>query len=581
MNRFTWSLLWLHLIHEIGCSHFSGGTMSWKYNADRSAIQIVRRTFWRASLTQSCVGNDGTGSTTFTSVDCSDLCSQLNDSTRCTDSSTLLDWTTGERIISYTASSFHAWYSSCCWTDGGRWDLKVDVDKTKTNNNGTINTSPSALMFPIVRIQNNCNPMFTIPVVDVDHNLVMCRWGQASEQECGDVCMMLPFETLNISACTLNLIGIPNGLYTIALQIEDTPTTYSDRNLSSVPLQFRLELYSSPYSCDQLPQISNNITNGSICGLKSNTEWKYRITAQTSGPMILEIVTMSPFGLTKSSLNQGASSSQWYIDVSWTPDETQSGPHLFCFSAVDSERRMSKYKCLTLWIGADINECSLDGEHYSCQSGYTLVGFNCIDINECSSNGGLGPCQQICTNTNGSFNCSCHSGYTLSGLNCNDINECEMNDGIGPCSQVCINSAGSYNCSCHPCMNGLCINGSCSCVSTYSGGNCSQPLFSGCELNPCLNGGVCIQSGELRTCVCPSNTTGIYCENSINSCSLNEATALFLSNLITRRRHLGTSQSLPAKNCAEIKYIRSEVTTGVYWILSTNETSVLAFCQYL
>ena len=27
---------------------------------------------------------------------------------------------------------------------------------------------------------------------------------------------------------------------------------------------------------------------------------------------------------------------------------------------------------------SDINECSLDGEHYSCQSGYTLVGFNCI-----------------------------------------------------------------------------------------------------------------------------------------------------------------------------------------------------------
>ncbi|KAL5518188.1 hypothetical protein EMCRGX_G003876 [Ephydatia muelleri] len=313
--------------------------MSWKYNADSSAIQIVRRTFWRASLVQSCVGDDETDSTTFTRVDCSDQCSQLNDNTRCTDSSTLLDWTTGERIISYTASSFRAWYSSCCWPDGGGWELKVDVDKTKTNNNGTINTSPSALMFPIVRIQNNCNPKFTIPVVDVDQNLVICRWGQANKQECGDECMMLPSKTLNINDCTLNLTGMPDGLYTIALQIEDTPTSNSVRSLSSVPLQFLLELYSSPYSCDQLPQIINNITNGSdISGLKSNTEWKYRITAQTSGPTISEIVTMSPFGLTKSSLKQGASSSQWYIDVTWTPDLTQSGPNLFCFSAVDSAR---------------------------------------------------------------------------------------------------------------------------------------------------------------------------------------------------------------------------------------------------
>ena len=34
-----------------------------------------------------------------------------------------------------------------------------------------------------------------------------------------------------------------------------------------------------------------------------------------------------------------------------------------------------------------------------------------IDINECSiSNDG---CEEICTNTNGSFICSCHQGYML------------------------------------------------------------------------------------------------------------------------------------------------------------------------
>ena len=59
---------------------------------------------------------------------------------------------------------------------------------------------------------------------------------------------------------------------------------------------------------------------------------------------ISEIVTMSPFGLTKSTLNQGTSSSQWYVDVSWTPDESQSGPNLFCYAAVDSERYVVNIK---------------------------------------------------------------------------------------------------------------------------------------------------------------------------------------------------------------------------------------------
>ena len=43
-----------------------------------------------------------------------------------------------------------------------------------------------------------------------------------------------------------------------------------------------------------------------------------------------------------------------------------------------------------------------------------------VDTNECQSNGGLGPCDQICTNTIGSFYCSCNIGYALSasGLSC-------------------------------------------------------------------------------------------------------------------------------------------------------------------
>ena len=43
--------------------------------------------------------------------------------------------------------------------------------------------------------------------------------------------------------------------------------------------------------------------------------------------------------------------------------------------------------------------------------------------------------------------CSCSEGYTLDsdGINCNDVNECE---GPSPCQQVCSNVIGSYECSC-------------------------------------------------------------------------------------------------------------------------------------
>ena len=35
-----------------------------------------------------------------------------------------------------------------------------------------------------------------------------------------------------------------------------------------------------------------------------------------------------------------------------------------------------------------------------------------VDIDECA--GDIDDCDQICTNTNGSFQCSCNSGYSLS-----------------------------------------------------------------------------------------------------------------------------------------------------------------------
>ena len=43
---------------------------------------------------------------------------------------------------------------------------------------------------------------------------------------------------------------------------------------------------------------------------------------------------------------------------------------------------------------------------------YPMLLQHNLDINECQTNNG--GCEQICTNTDGSFECSCNQGYSLS-----------------------------------------------------------------------------------------------------------------------------------------------------------------------
>ena len=68
------------------------------------------------------------------------------------------------------------------------------------------------------------------------------------------------------------------------------------------------------------------------------------------------------------------------------------------------------------------------------------------DSQEC-----LNDCDQVCSNTTGSFQCSCIDGYTLSsnGQSCQDINECTPGTYDHGCQQQCMNINGGYFCDCH------------------------------------------------------------------------------------------------------------------------------------
>ncbi len=129
-----------------------------------------------------------------------------------------------------------------------------------------------------------------------------------------------------------------------------------------------------------------------------------------------------------------------------------------------------------------------------CHPGYILAsdGKTCQDFDECEAdNGG---CHQVCINKPGTAMCGCNSGFTLAedGRSCVDDNECSLNNGHGPCQDICTNTEGSYKCSCE------------SVIGTYldeDGHTCQST--DGCHVN---NGGCshkCIDSYSQVFCLCP------------------------------------------------------------------------------
>ena len=87
-----------------------------------------------------------------------------------------------------------------------------------------------------------------------------------------------------------------------------------------------------------------------------------------------------------------------------------------------------------------------------CRQGFTLAedGLTCIDENECSLNNGHGPCQDICINTEGAYECACQ---TVAGASlAEDGHTCQSPEGChnqnGGCSHQCIDSYSQVFCLC-------------------------------------------------------------------------------------------------------------------------------------
>ncbi|KAL4219778.1 hypothetical protein ACF0H5_020191 [Mactra antiquata] len=163
--------------------------------------------------------------------------------------------------------------------------------------------------------------------------------------------------------------------------------------------------------------------------------------------------------------------------------------------------------CETLFDGCSEDPCSLNRDCHrlvgsnrtewnrtylcdACPGGYLGIdSYNdtCEDINECTMDNP--PCDQECTNIDGSYECSCKFGYRPDPRNkdkCLDINECEDLNTPHDCSQNCTNTDGSFNCSCYKGYTFDSDSGNCSKDTETNDDPCSSmncsPIVGGCRV---------------------------------------------------------------------------------------------------
>lgn len=241
-----------------------------------------------------------------------------------------------------------------------------------------------------------------------------------------------------------------------------------------------------------------------------NSTVHMRATTAAGGPTGASIVLSGSEFQQYSSWAQsitGASTRQ-VADLTITLEEARSEsagmPAGTILGTIQSENDLTVTCARTGWTGwdclEDIDECmdeenenggchqvcvNTPGSHHcECSDGYRLISGSesqCEDIDECALQGcapgnlardcrgsnvtvseegdaEISRCEHLCTNFEGTFQCSCDPGLSLKGVDaysCHDLNEC-MDEGVwgDPCIEIphakCDNLLGSVRCLCDP-----------------------------------------------------------------------------------------------------------------------------------
>ena len=132
-------------------------------------------------------------------------------------------------------------------------------------------------------------------------------------------------------------------------------TPGSSQPLSSVAFQFLVLVVSSSQSCSQQPKfIAPTPSSGSCVPITPGGTFSAQLRAYSghSGATITEIQTASLVGALKGHLWQIFNSSEYAVNISWTPLTNQQNMlHHLCFVAINSDGVASQQSCVKLAAG--------------------------------------------------------------------------------------------------------------------------------------------------------------------------------------------------------------------------------------
>ncbi|XP_060589867.1 integrin beta-like protein B [Ruditapes philippinarum] len=369
-------ILTILVLIPVQASHFRGAIITWKPGTLQNEVIIEYRISWRMTYSSKFTCDDdiiqqgnkigGEGS-----IECFQNCQGFLGQLyyKCTDYSVNEDWSSGRGRIIATLNPYYSYYgysksfefgfSGQAWIDklvvgsSGSWMLRARANLKTRSDIGRINSSPTAEISPIVRLQRGCNHSIIIPVSDPDNDIVKCRWAKNSKTECGSVCESPPNASMNFDTCTITYEAKQTGWFAVPIQVEDFADVNSTTPLSSIPVQFLFNVYNGSSSCEKTTMFVDPTPPNSACiGVPFNKVLRVAIVARVvnANRSISEIKTISPLGMTKGHL-YNVSSTDWRMNVSWSPTN-RDVRNTFCFSAVESSTRTeSDKRCVTLLAG--------------------------------------------------------------------------------------------------------------------------------------------------------------------------------------------------------------------------------------
>ncbi|KAK7073546.1 hypothetical protein SK128_016753 [Halocaridina rubra] len=357
----------LMLFHDVIASHYRGGIIMLRPTDPQlspTEMEIYFRVSWRRSSWEggNCDQTTIDSGTLLSSgsIDCIAGCtgSVMSAQYYCTDFSISDDWSFGERREVFTFSpgtqNITIAYTGCCWVIASSWNTVTTMSLVPRSDTGTINSTPRAITSLNLRLLAGCNHTIAIPVTDPDNDIVRCRWATGSN-ECGSVCNAFPNAILDEEYCTLSYEAIYGpGIFAVALMIEDF-LPGSNSPISSVALQFMVEVFTSNESCSSVPEfIPPTLPQGTCVAIPPNSTFTGQLVAYSGSPgaQVIEINTISPSGFNKSGLFPAADPDVFYVNVSWTPDPSQYNEvHALCYIAINSLGLSSEQICIQLSAG--------------------------------------------------------------------------------------------------------------------------------------------------------------------------------------------------------------------------------------